>query len=81
MSSPSTAAARSMKRVRVLQERSAPAVAVIEPDGRLVGLITTETIGELMMVSQAMPEGFRLGGKRGPGGGPQAGPGASPAGA
>src|SRR5690606_8163112 len=40
--------------VKLLQERSAPAVAVIEPDGRLVGLITTETIGELMMVSQAM---------------------------
>jgi predicted transcriptional regulator len=56
--------------VKLLQERSAPAVAVIEPDGRLVGLITTETIGELMMVSQAMPEGFRLGGRRGPGGGP-----------
>ena len=58
--------------VRLLQERSAPAVAVIEPDGRLVGLITTETIGELMMVSQAMPQGFRLGGKRGPDGGPPA---------
>lgn len=47
--------------VKVLQEKSAPAIAVVEPDGRLVGLITTETIGELMMVSQAMPEGFRLG--------------------
>jgi stage IV sporulation protein FB len=55
--------------VKLLQERSAPAVAVIEPDGRLVGLVTTETIGELMMVSQAMPEGFRLGGKRGQGNG------------
>ncbi len=32
---------------------------MVEPDGRLVGLITTETIGELMMVSQAMPQGFR----------------------
>ena len=52
--------------VRILQEKSAPAVAVIEPDGKLVGLITTETIGELMMVSQAMPEGFRLGPKGGP---------------
>ena len=47
--------------VKVLQEKSAPAIAVVEPDGRLVGLITTETIGELMMVSQAMPEGVRLG--------------------
>jgi stage IV sporulation protein FB len=52
--------------VRLLQDKSAPAIAVIEPDGRLVGLITTETIGELMMVSQAMPEGFRLGSTRGP---------------
>lgn len=52
--------------VKLLQERSAPAVAVIEPDGRLVGLITTETLGELMMVSQAMPEGFSLSGRSGP---------------
>jgi stage IV sporulation protein FB len=56
--------------VKLLQERSAPAVAVIEPDGRLVGLITTETLGELMMVSQAMPQGFSLGGKGGSSGGP-----------
>ncbi|MGE3992773.1 MAG: site-2 protease family protein, partial [Pseudorhodoplanes sp.] len=63
--------------VKLLQERSAPAVAVIEPDGRLVGLITTETLGELMMVSQAMPEGFRLGGKNGK----PAGPWSRPAGA
>jgi Zn-dependent protease/predicted transcriptional regulator len=63
--------------VKLLQDRSAPAVAVVEPDGRLVGLITTETLGELMMVSQAMPEGFRLGGKNGK----QAGPWSRPAGA
>lgn len=47
--------------VRVLQEKSAPAVAVVEADGRFVGLITTETIGELMLVREAMPEGFRFG--------------------
>jgi len=47
--------------VKLLQDNAAPAVAVIEPDGRLTGLITTETIGELMMVSQAMPKGFRFG--------------------
>jgi stage IV sporulation protein FB len=56
--------------VRMLQERAVPAVAVVEPDGRLVGLITSETLGELMMVSQAMPQGFNLGGKGGPGSGP-----------
>ncbi len=63
--------------VKLLQERAAPAVAVIEPDGRLVGLITAETLGELMMVSQAMPEGFRLGG----GDGSRRGPWSRPAGA
>jgi stage IV sporulation protein FB len=47
--------------LRVLQEKSAPAIAVVEPDGRLVGLISTETVGELMLVSQAMPQGFKLG--------------------
>jgi stage IV sporulation protein FB len=52
--------------LRLLQEKSAPAIAVVEPDGRLVGLISTETVGELMLVSQAMPQGFRLGAKRGP---------------
>ncbi len=47
--------------VRRMQEKSLPALAVVEPDGRLVGLISTETIGELMLVSQAMPEGLRVG--------------------
>ena len=60
--------------LRMLQERSAPAIAVVEPDGRLVGLISTETVGELMLVSQAMPQGFRLGTKAGPS---RADPGAS----
>lgn len=47
--------------LRILQEKSVPAVAVVEPDGRLVGLITTETIGEMMLVSEAMPRGVRFG--------------------
>jgi stage IV sporulation protein FB len=47
--------------VRTMQERSLPAVAVVEPDGRLAGLISTETIGELMMLSQALPGGARVG--------------------
>ncbi len=64
--------------VRILQERSAPAIAVVEPDGRLVGLITTETLGELMMVSQAMPQGFQLGPKGGPSSGPTSGPTSGP---
>lgn len=47
--------------VRLLQEKSAPAVAVIERDGRFVGLITAETLGELLMVRDAMPAGARMG--------------------
>jgi stage IV sporulation protein FB len=54
--------------VRVLQEKSAPAVAVVDADGRFVGLITTETIGELMLVREAMPEGFRFGPRSRPAG-------------
>jgi len=43
---------------RLLQEKSAPAVAVIDGSGRLAGLVTSETIGEMMMLHQA---GARLG--------------------
>jgi stage IV sporulation protein FB len=46
---------------RILQEKTAPAVAVVDPDGRLVGLITSETIGEMLMVYEALPKGVRLG--------------------
>ena len=47
--------------LELLQDKSVPAVAVVESDGRLIGLITAETLGELMMVREAMPEGMRLG--------------------
>lgn len=47
--------------VRLLQEKSAPAVAVVESDGRFLGLITTETMGELLMVRDAMPGGLKFG--------------------
>ncbi len=50
----------------LLQDKSAPAVAVVESDGRLVGLVTAETLGELMMVREAMPGGMRAGPKDGP---------------
>jgi Zn-dependent protease/CBS domain-containing protein len=46
---------------RLLQEKSAPAVAVVDNDGRLVGLVTSETVGEMMMLQQALPKGARLG--------------------
>lgn len=46
---------------RLMQEKNAPAVAVVDSEGRLVGLLTHETIGEMMMVRSAMPDGFRFG--------------------
>jgi stage IV sporulation protein FB len=45
---------------RILQEKSAPAVGIVDADGRLVGLLTSETVGEMLMVREAMPEGFRF---------------------
>jgi CBS domain-containing protein len=46
---------------RLLQEKSVPAVAVVDASGRLVGLITSETIGEMMMVREALPKGATFG--------------------
>jgi Zn-dependent protease/CBS domain-containing protein len=46
---------------RVLQQKSAPAVAVVDAAGKLAGLITSETIGEMLMVSDALPRGVRMG--------------------
>ncbi|HEV3397194.1 MAG TPA: site-2 protease family protein [Xanthobacteraceae bacterium] len=40
---------------RMLQEKSAPAVGVVDAQGRLVGLITAGTVGEMLMVRDAMP--------------------------
>jgi CBS domain-containing protein len=45
---------------RLLQEKSAPAVGVVDASGRLAGFITSETIGEMLMVQEAWPEGGRL---------------------
>ena len=44
----------------VLQEKSAPAVGVVDAGGRLVGLVTSETIAEMLMVRDALPKGQRL---------------------
>jgi Zn-dependent protease/CBS domain-containing protein len=46
---------------KLLQEKSVPAIGVIDADGRLAGLVTSETIGEMLMVRDAMPRGFRFG--------------------
>ena len=46
---------------RLLQQKSAPAVGIVDASQRLVGLVTSETIGEMLMVHRAMPGGLRLG--------------------
>jgi Zn-dependent protease/CBS domain-containing protein len=46
---------------KLLNEKQAPAVAVIAADGRLTGLVTSETIGEMIMLHNALPSGFRFG--------------------
>jgi stage IV sporulation protein FB len=45
---------------RLLQEKSAPAVAVVDAAGRLVGLVTPETVGEMLMLHEALPQGCAI---------------------
>jgi Zn-dependent protease/CBS domain-containing protein len=47
--------------LRLLQEKSAPAVAVVGADGALVGLVTPESVGEMLMLHPAMPQGATWG--------------------
>ncbi|HEX2256536.1 MAG TPA: CBS domain-containing protein [Afifellaceae bacterium] len=47
------AGSRLEEALRRLQGRSAPAVAIVDEYGRLVGYITSENIGELMMIESA----------------------------
>jgi Zn-dependent protease/CBS domain-containing protein len=46
---------------KLLQQKSAPAVGVTDTSGKLVGLITNETIAEMMMLNDAAPRGWRPG--------------------
>ena len=46
---------------RLLQEKSAPAVAVVDSSERLVGLVTSETIGRTLMLHDAQPPGTQVG--------------------
>ncbi|MEJ2431793.1 MAG: site-2 protease family protein [Pseudolabrys sp.] len=46
---------------KVLQEKGVPAIGVTDADGKLVGLVTGETIAEMMMLRDALPQGPRLG--------------------
>jgi len=46
---------------RLLREKAVPGVGVVDVAGRLIGLVTPETIGEMLMVRRALPDGARLG--------------------
>ncbi len=37
------------------------AVSVTDPTGKLVDLVTSETIAEMMMLREALPRGVRIG--------------------
>jgi stage IV sporulation protein FB len=54
--------------LKILQEKTAAAVAVVDADGKLIGLITPETVGEMLMVQNARPEGVPRGRWRRPAG-------------
>ena len=41
----------------LLQEKSAPAVAIVDGLRRLVGLVTPETVGEMLMLHRTLPKG------------------------
>ncbi|MQW89484.1 site-2 protease family protein [Sinorhizobium saheli] len=47
--------------LKLMQSANSPAVAVLDGADRLVGLMTHETIGEMMMVRAAAAGGFRFG--------------------
>ena len=51
---------------KLLQEKQSPAVGVTDGFGKLTGLITAETVGEIMMVQNALPKGVKFGEKSGP---------------
>lgn len=42
---------------RIMQEASSPALPVVDRHDRLVGLITVENVGEMIMVSSILPRG------------------------
>jgi stage IV sporulation protein FB len=53
---------------KLLQQKSVPAVGVTDASGKLVGLVTAETIAEMVMLQDAMPKGSQAGpwGRPGP---------------
>ncbi|RWH84788.1 MAG: CBS domain-containing protein [Mesorhizobium sp.] len=51
--------------LRLMQQANVPAIAVVDNSDRLVGLMTHETIGEMLMVRSAVSDAFRFGRLRG----------------
>lgn len=48
--------------LRMMQEKRLPAVGITDPAGRLIGLVTPENVGEMMMVQAAQGKAPRRGG-------------------
>ena len=46
---------------KLLQQKQAPAVGVVDAAGTLVGLVTGETIAEMMMLQDALPRDVKIG--------------------
>jgi Zn-dependent protease/CBS domain-containing protein len=46
---------------KLLQQKEAPAVGVTDASGKLVGLVTGETIAQMMMLQNSLPKGAQLG--------------------
>jgi len=46
---------------RLLQEKSAPAVGVVDANGKLIGLVTPETLGEMLLTRKTTPKGPPMG--------------------
>jgi len=46
---------------KLLLQTSAPAVGVTDATGKLVGLVTSETIAGMMMLQNALPKGVHIG--------------------
>ncbi len=51
---------------KLLQQKASPAVGIIDAAGALVGIVTGETIAEMMMLRDALPRGARMGRGMGP---------------
>ena len=46
---------------KLLMQKQAPAVGITDASGKLIGLVTSETIAEMMMLQDALPNGVRAG--------------------